>query len=45
MGPKMNVPVLQIVGADSAFVDSSVEVNARLNPADCEWLKVVFRAS
>lgn len=39
-GPKLNVPVLQIVGADSAFVDDTVEVNARLNPADSEWLKV-----
>ncbi|VDK80472.1 unnamed protein product [Litomosoides sigmodontis] len=39
MGPKLKVPVLQIVGADSAFVGESVELNARLNPADSEWLK------
>ncbi|KAK6107184.1 Ndr family protein [Brugia pahangi] len=40
MGPKLNVPVLQIVGGDSAFVKDSVELNARLNPADSEWLKL-----
>lgn len=40
MGPKLCVPVLQIVGAGSAFVGDSVELNARLNPADSEWLKV-----
>ncbi|VDM96049.1 unnamed protein product [Thelazia callipaeda] len=40
VGPKLNVPVLQIVGGDSAFVDDSVEVNTRLNPADSEWLKL-----
>ncbi|VDN22853.1 unnamed protein product [Gongylonema pulchrum] len=40
MGPKINVPVLQIVGSNSPFVESSVDVNSRLNPADSEWLKL-----
>ncbi|VDN30555.1 unnamed protein product [Gongylonema pulchrum] len=44
MGPKINVPVLQIVGSNSPFVESSVDVNSRLNPADSEWLKSGFDA-
>ncbi|GMT28888.1 hypothetical protein PFISCL1PPCAC_20185, partial [Pristionchus fissidentatus] len=39
-GPKLTVPVLQIVGAGSAFVNDAVEVNARLDPAKSDWIKV-----
>lgn len=35
-----STPVLQIVGADSAFVDDSVIVNSQLNPVCSEWLKI-----
>lgn len=36
----LNVPVLQIVGANSAFISDSVHVNSQLNPKCTEWLKV-----
>uniref|UniRef100_A0A0M3J3K5 NDRG4 protein (inferred by orthology to a S. mansoni protein) n=1 Tax=Anisakis simplex TaxID=6269 RepID=A0A0M3J3K5_ANISI len=40
-GPTLKVPVLQIVGSGSAFVNDSVEVNARLDPAKSDWIKVM----
>lgn len=38
----LDVPVLQIVGANSAFVNESVFVNSQLNPKISEWLKAGF---
>ncbi|CAD6184241.1 unnamed protein product [Caenorhabditis auriculariae] len=39
-GPQLNVPVLQMVGAGSAFVDDSVDVNTKLDPAQSDWIKI-----
>ncbi|VDN52573.1 unnamed protein product [Dracunculus medinensis] len=39
-GPHLNVPVLQMVGSASGFVDDTVEVNSRLDPATSEWIKI-----
>ncbi|KAK6023088.1 Ndr family protein [Ostertagia ostertagi] len=36
-GPQLNVPVLQIVGAGSPFVNDTVEVNTKLDPAHSDW--------
>uniref|UniRef100_A0A915EIP4 Uncharacterized protein n=1 Tax=Ditylenchus dipsaci TaxID=166011 RepID=A0A915EIP4_9BILA len=36
----MNIPVLQLVGSRSAFVEDTVEVNTKINPAKSEWVKV-----
>ncbi|VDM39844.1 unnamed protein product [Toxocara canis] len=40
MGPCLKVPVLQIVGSGSAFVNDSVDVNARLDPSKSDWIKI-----
>ncbi|VDO60938.1 unnamed protein product [Heligmosomoides polygyrus] len=39
-GPQLNVPVLQIVGAGSPFVNDTVDVNTKLDPAHTDWIKV-----
>ncbi|CAJ0567625.1 unnamed protein product, partial [Mesorhabditis spiculigera] len=39
-GPQLKVPVLQLVGASSAFVNETVEVNTRLDPSRSDWIKV-----
>uniref|UniRef100_A0A0N5AFM0 Protein NDRG3 n=1 Tax=Syphacia muris TaxID=451379 RepID=A0A0N5AFM0_9BILA len=39
-GPLVKIPVLQIVGSGSPFVDDTVEVNARLDPANSSWMKI-----
>ncbi|CAJ0573023.1 unnamed protein product, partial [Mesorhabditis spiculigera] len=39
-GPQLRVPVLQLVGAGSAFVNETVEVNTRLDPSKSDWIKV-----
>uniref|UniRef100_A0A0M3HX41 N-myc downstream regulated n=2 Tax=Ascaris TaxID=6251 RepID=A0A0M3HX41_ASCLU len=39
-GPSLKVPVLQIVGSGSAFINDSVDVNARLDPSKSDWIKV-----
>ncbi|MFH4973615.1 hypothetical protein AB6A40_000324 [Gnathostoma spinigerum] len=39
-GPCLKVPVLQIVGSGSAFVGDTVEINARLDPARSDWIKI-----
>ncbi|CAJ0573027.1 unnamed protein product, partial [Mesorhabditis spiculigera] len=39
-GPQLKVPVLQLVGAGSAFVNETVEVNTRLDPSRSDWIKV-----
>ncbi|CAJ0946165.1 unnamed protein product, partial [Mesorhabditis belari] len=39
-GPQIKVPTLQIVGAGSAFINETVEVNARLDPAKSDWVKI-----
>ncbi|WKX89563.1 hypothetical protein Q1695_008880 [Nippostrongylus brasiliensis] len=39
-GPQLNVPVLQIVGAGSPFVNDTVDVNTKLDPAHSDWIKV-----
>ncbi|KAI6229007.1 hypothetical protein M3Y99_01159400 [Aphelenchoides fujianensis] len=38
--PILNVPVLQLVGSRSAFLEPSIVVNTKLNPAKSEWVKV-----
>ncbi|KAI1717498.1 ndr family domain-containing protein [Ditylenchus destructor] len=35
-----NIPVLQLVGAESSFVDDVVHVNTKLNPEHSDWIKV-----
>lgn len=39
-GPQLDVPVLQIVGSGSAFINETVDVNTKLNPAKADWIKV-----
>lgn len=39
-GPVLNVPVLQIVGAGSPFVNDTVDVNTKLDPSRSDWIKV-----
>lgn len=39
-GPIIKTPILQIVGSGSPFVSDSVEVNARLDPANSSWMKI-----
>lgn len=39
-GPIFKVPVLQIVGSGSAFVNDTVDVNARLDPSKSDWIKI-----
>lgn len=39
-GPKLNIPVLQIVGARSAFIHDTVHVNSLLDPARSEYIKI-----
>ncbi|TKR62481.1 hypothetical protein L596_026433 [Steinernema carpocapsae] len=39
-GPMLKVPVLQIVGSRSAFIEDSVNVNQHLDPAKTEWIKI-----
>ncbi|KAL3116120.1 hypothetical protein niasHT_007420 [Heterodera trifolii] len=36
----LKVPVLQIVGINSAFINESVYVNSQLNPRTSEWMKI-----
>uniref|UniRef100_A0A183CKW9 Nanos-type domain-containing protein n=1 Tax=Globodera pallida TaxID=36090 RepID=A0A183CKW9_GLOPA len=36
----LKVPILQIVGMNSAFISESVYVNSQLNPRISEWMKV-----
>jgi len=38
--PILKVPILQLVGSRSAFLDETVNVNTKLNPAISEWVKV-----
>ncbi|KJH41326.1 Ndr family protein [Dictyocaulus viviparus] len=39
-GPALSVPVLQIVGAGSPFVNDTVDVNSKLDPSRSDWIKV-----
>ncbi|CAI5440378.1 unnamed protein product [Caenorhabditis angaria] len=39
-GVQLKVPVLQIVGAGSAHVEDTVEVNTKLDPAHADWVKI-----
>ncbi|KAJ1363781.1 hypothetical protein KIN20_023716 [Parelaphostrongylus tenuis] len=39
-GPMLTVPVLQIVGAGSPFVNDTVDVNTKLDPSRSDWIKV-----
>ncbi|KAI1703381.1 ndr family domain-containing protein [Ditylenchus destructor] len=36
----LKIPVLQLVGSRSAFIDETVTVNTKLDPAHTEWVKV-----
>jgi len=38
--PILKVPILQLVGSRSAFIEESVNTNTKLNPASSEWVKV-----
>ncbi|EGT41269.1 hypothetical protein CAEBREN_07262 [Caenorhabditis brenneri] len=39
-GVQLKVPVLQLVGAGSAHVEDTVEVNTKLDPAHSDWIKI-----
>jgi len=39
-GPKLNIPVLQLVGSRSAHVDGTVDVNTKLDPSKSDWVKI-----
>lgn len=39
--PLLHMPVLQIVGARSAFIDDTANINAQLDASKRDWLKVV----
>lgn len=38
--PILRMPVLQIVGARSPFIDDTAYINSQLDPAKRDWLKV-----
>lgn len=38
--PILKIPILQLVGSRSAFLDETVNTNTKLNPATTEWYKV-----
>lgn len=38
--PILKIPVLQLVGARSGFIEESVDLSSKLNPAHSEWIKV-----
>jgi len=38
--PILKVPILQLVGSRSAFLEETITVNTKLNPALSEWVKV-----
>lgn len=39
-GPQLDVPVLQIVGAGSSFINETVDVNTKLDPGKADWIKI-----
>lgn len=39
-GPTLKIPVLQIVGSGSAFVNDTVDANAQFDPSKSDWIKV-----
>uniref|UniRef100_A0A1I7XGW1 Alpha-amylase n=1 Tax=Heterorhabditis bacteriophora TaxID=37862 RepID=A0A1I7XGW1_HETBA len=39
-GPQFTVPVLQIIGAGSAFINETVVLNTKLDPSKSDWIKV-----
>uniref|UniRef100_A0AC35TRZ5 Protein NDRG3 n=1 Tax=Rhabditophanes sp. KR3021 TaxID=114890 RepID=A0AC35TRZ5_9BILA len=38
-GPMLNVPVMQIVGSRSPFIDQTVLINECLDPSKSDWIK------
>ena len=38
--PPFQIPVLNVVGAYSPFVEETVQLNGKLNPANVNWLKI-----
>uniref|UniRef100_A0A0K0CSW0 Protein NDRG3 n=1 Tax=Angiostrongylus cantonensis TaxID=6313 RepID=A0A0K0CSW0_ANGCA len=44
-GSVLNVPVLQIVGAGSPFVNDTVDVNTKLDPSRSDWIKANLNVS
>ena len=36
----LQIPVLNVVGAFSPFVDETVQLNGKLNPANVNWMKI-----
>ena len=36
----LKVPILQLVGSRSAFVEESSYVNSQLDPSQCDWVKI-----
>lgn len=42
VGRQLRVPVLQIVGTTSAFIDATVDVMSKLDPSNSNWMKVRF---
>ncbi len=40
----LKVPILNLVGSFSPFIDESVTLNGKLNPVHATWMKVQARA-
>lgn len=38
--PILKIPILQLVGSRSAFLNETINVNTKLDPANSEWVKV-----
>jgi hypothetical protein len=38
--PILKIPILQLVGSRSAFLNETINVNTKLDPANTEWVKV-----
>ncbi|CAD5209531.1 unnamed protein product [Bursaphelenchus xylophilus] len=38
--PILKVPVLQLVGSRSAFIEETVDLHSKLDPARSEWIKI-----
>ncbi len=43
MSRTLKVPVLNMVGSLSPFVDESVTLNGKLNPVHASWMKIQVR--
>jgi hypothetical protein len=39
------IPVLNVVGEFSPFLEDTVALNGKLNPANTNWMKILVRKS